>query len=96
MDDNSEKSFDILALEKFMKEHGYSRKDLEEQLGTRARVSEVLSGKRQLSISMLKNLVNNWNMDANLLLKDPSLKTKKVQPKKSSSEEKTSIVWMLD
>ena len=31
MDDNSEKSFDILALEKFMKEHGYSRKDLEEQ-----------------------------------------------------------------
>ena len=94
MDDNSEKSFDILALEKFMKEHGYSRKDLEEQLGTRARVSEVLSGKRQLSISMLKNLVNNWNMDANLLQKDPSLKTKKVEPK--STEEKTSIVWMLD
>ena len=92
MNGNLEKSFDIIALEKFMRENGYTRKDLEEQLGTRARVSEVLAGKRKLSVSMLKNLVNNWNMDANLLLRVP----KNQQHTQSSDENKDSIVWMLD
>ena len=96
MNGNSEKSFDIIALEKFMQEKGYSRKDLEEQLGTRARVSEVLAGKRSLSISMLKNLVNNWGMDANLLLRDPSLKSKPRKEEQTSAQTKDSIVWMLD
>ncbi len=98
MNPASEKSFDIIALEKFMKEHGYTRKDLESQLGTRARVSEVLSGKRQLSVSMLRNLVNNWNMDANLLLRNPITKPKKIIKQKNSDSptNKNSILWLLD
>ncbi len=100
MNSSAEKSFEIVALEKFMRERGYSRKDLEAQLGTRARVSEVLGGKRQLSVSMLRNLVNNWNIDANLLLRDPALKHKKVtKPQKTipkPEENQNSILWLLD
>lgn len=87
------KSHEITALEEFMKENGFTRKDLEAQLGSRSRVSEVLSGKRQLSISMLKNLVNNWGIDANILLRDPSSKPAPAAERKSG---KDSIVWMLD
>lgn len=89
------KSHEITVLEEFMKENGFTRKDLETQVGSRSRVSEVLSGKRQLSISMLKNLVNNWGIDANLLLKDPSNKPEKhAAPERKSG--KDSIVWLLD
>nr|MDF3286786.1 helix-turn-helix domain-containing protein [Opitutae bacterium KCR 482] len=89
------KSHEITVLEEFMKENGFTRKDLEAQVGSRSRVSEVLSGKRQLSISMLKNLVNNWGIDANLLLKDPSNKPEKhAAPERKSG--KDSIVWLLD
>ena len=101
---NTEKPFDILALEKFMRERGYTRKDLELQVGTRARVSEVLSGRRQLSVSMLRNLVNNWGIDANLLLRDPSAKHAKAKPSNPRGEREkqpakaadSSILWMLD
>ncbi|MBQ6534698.1 MAG: hypothetical protein IJI37_05960, partial [Opitutales bacterium] len=101
---NTEKPFDILALEKFMRERGYTRKDLELQVGTRARVSEVLSGRRQLSVSMLKNLVNNWGIDANLLLRDPSARHSKAkpsnpregQPPQPAKSADSSILWMLD
>ena len=84
---------EILVLEKFMKENALTRKDLEKQLGSRSRVSEVLGGKRQLSIAMLKNLVNNWGMDANELLREPANKSAHAT---ADSEKGESIVWMLD
>lgn len=84
---------EITVLEKFMKENALTRRDLEKQLGSRSRVSEVLAGKRQLSIAMLKNLVNNWGMDANELLREPVAKS---DPAAVDSEKGESIVWMLD
>lgn len=56
-------------------------------------MSEVLGGKRQLSIAMLKNLVNNWGMDANELLREPANKSAHAT---ADSEKGESIVWMLD
>ena len=35
------KSHEITVLEEFMKENGFTRKDLEAQVGSRSRVSEV-------------------------------------------------------
>ena len=84
---------EIAVLEKFMKDNELTRKDLEKQLGSRSRVSEVLAGKRQLSIAMLKNLVNNWGIDANELLREA---TPESDTRAADSEKGESIVWMLD
>lgn len=39
-----------------MEQLGLARKDLEPLLGSRSRVSEVLSGKRELSLAMIRRL----------------------------------------
>jgi len=39
-----------------MEQQGLTRRDLEAILGTRARVAEVLNGKRDLSIGMIRRL----------------------------------------
>jgi transcriptional regulator with XRE-family HTH domain len=39
-----------------MEDAGLTRKDLEPMIGTRARVSEVLSGKRRLTLDMIRRL----------------------------------------
>ncbi len=100
MENNAEKPDEISALEKFMRENGFTRKDLAVQLGSRSRVSEILSGKRRLSISMIKNIVNNWGMDANLLFRKnpenfPAVSGSK-SPTKASGKKNDSILWLLD
>ena len=40
----------------YMDNQGLTRKDLEPMIGTRARVSEVLSGKRRLTLNMIRRL----------------------------------------
>ena len=51
-----------------MEDCGYTRKDLEKQLGSPARVSEFLSGKRKLSLAMIRNLHNNWHAPLEALI----------------------------
>ena len=46
----------IAAIEFHLDQNELSRVDLEEFIGTRARVSEVLNGKRGLSIEMIRSL----------------------------------------
>ena len=46
----------IAAIEFHMDQNELSRSDLEEFIGTRARVSEVLNRRRGLSIEMIRNL----------------------------------------
>ena len=46
----------IAAITFRMEQLGYCRKDLEPFIGTRARVSEILNGKRSLSIRQIKQL----------------------------------------
>jgi HTH-type transcriptional regulator/antitoxin HigA len=46
----------IAAIKYRMAEKGFTPRDLEPFIGSRARVSEVLSGKRQLSIDMIRSL----------------------------------------
>ncbi len=50
---------------------GLTRKDLEPLLGTRGRVSEVLSGRRRLSLSMIRRLNAVLNIPAEVLIKEP-------------------------
>jgi HTH-type transcriptional regulator/antitoxin HigA len=45
----------VEAIEFLMEQKSLTRKDLEPYLGTRARVSEVLNKKRNLTLPMIKN-----------------------------------------
>src|SRR5882757_1628305 len=51
-----------------MDPHGMSRADLVPLLGTPSRVSEVLTGKRELSMSMVRKLRERFHISADLLI----------------------------
>ncbi len=51
-----------------MEQHGLTRADLVPLLGTPSRVSEVMSGKRELSMSMVKRLRERFHIPADLLI----------------------------
>jgi HTH-type transcriptional regulator / antitoxin HigA len=51
-----------------MEQHDLSRADLVPVLGTPSRVSEVLNGKRELSMSMVRKLRERFHIPADLLI----------------------------
>jgi HTH-type transcriptional regulator / antitoxin HigA len=51
-----------------MEQHGLSRADLAPLLGTPSRVSEVLSGKRELSLTMVQRLREKFDVSADVLI----------------------------
>ncbi len=51
-----------------MNQHGLSRGDLIPLLGTASRVSEVLTGKRELSMTMVRRLRERFHIPADLLI----------------------------
>lgn len=59
----------IEAIKFRMEQQGLTRKDLEGIIGTRARIAEVLSGKRELSISMIRRLNEQLGIRADILIK---------------------------
>jgi HTH-type transcriptional regulator/antitoxin HigA len=60
---------DPIAIIKFqMEQQGLGRKDLEPMIGSRARVSEVLTGKRALTLPMIRRLHTGLCIPADLLV----------------------------
>jgi len=55
-------------LKYLMDQHGLTRADLVPILGTASRVSEVLNGKRELSMSMVRKLRRRFHISADLLI----------------------------
>jgi len=55
-------------LKYLMDQHGLIRADLVPLLGTASRVSEVLNGKRELSMSMVRKLRERFHISADLLI----------------------------
>jgi HTH-type transcriptional regulator/antitoxin HigA len=51
-----------------MDQHGLSRASMVPLLGTPSRVSEVLNGKRELSLTMIRRLRERFNISADLLI----------------------------
>ena len=51
-----------------MDQHGLTRADLIPLLGTASRVSEVLNGKRELSMTMVKKLRERFRVPADVLI----------------------------
>ncbi len=51
-----------------MEQHDLTPADLAPVLGTRSRVSEVLNGRRPLSVSMIRRLRSQFNISADALI----------------------------
>lgn len=90
----------VAAIRFRMEQRHLSRKDLEPMIGSRARVSEVLTGKRQLTLEMIRRVKSGLGISADLLispLAKPGTRTaspsfrrnKKIQDTKSQKPAKT-------
>lgn len=60
----------IGAIEYELEKRGWTRKDLEPMIGSSGRVSEVLSGKRNLSIKMIRALHKELGIPLDILVAD--------------------------
>jgi len=65
----------IEAIKFRMEQMGLSRKDLEPYIGSRSRVSEVLTRKRRLSLDMIRNLNEKLGIPAEVLIARYSLES---------------------
>ncbi len=52
-----------------------TRKDLEPLIGSRGRVSEVLSGQRNLTLAMIRKLSEKLGIPAEVLIREPRSRT---------------------
>jgi HTH-type transcriptional regulator/antitoxin HigA len=60
---------DPVAIIKFqMEQQGLTRKELEPMIGSRARVSEILTGKRALTLTMIRRLHADLGIPVDLLI----------------------------
>jgi HTH-type transcriptional regulator/antitoxin HigA len=58
----------VAAIQFRMEQQHLSRKDLEPLIGSRARVSEILTGKRQLTLEMVRRVKAGLGISADLLI----------------------------
>lgn len=73
----------IEAIETRCKSLGWGRRELEPLIGSRARVSEVLSGRRPLTLAMIRRLHEALGIPAEILIAESSLSkgfSNKVRP----------------
>ena len=58
----------IDAIRYYMESRGLTRSDMEQYIGSRARVSEVLNRKRSLTMEMIRNLHKGLGIPAEVLI----------------------------
>ncbi len=61
----------VEAIKFRMEQSGLSQKDLVPYLGSRSKVSEVLSGKRELTLAMIRSLNKHVGIPADVLIREP-------------------------
>jgi HTH-type transcriptional regulator/antitoxin HigA len=67
----------VEALQYWIESRGLERKDLVACIGTRARISEILNRKRQLTLNMIRKLHDELHIPAKLLLKKSKVYSKR-------------------
>ena len=76
----------VAAIRFRMDQGNLQPKDLVPFIGSKSKVSEVLSGRRQLSLSMIRNLVAHLGIPAEVLLQvAPAVSSHPKRPKAKSS-----------
>jgi HTH-type transcriptional regulator / antitoxin HigA len=68
-----------------MEQHGLARADMVPILGTPSRVSEVLAGKKELSMAMVQRLRARFHVPADLLLPPPKKATGRGSAKRKAA-----------
>jgi HTH-type transcriptional regulator/antitoxin HigA len=66
----------VTAIRFRMDQQGLKQKDLEPYIGSKSKVSEILSGRRELSLSMIRKLVAGLDIPAEVLLRQPGPQSK--------------------
>lgn len=61
----------LTAIKFRMEQQGLKQKDLVPYIGSESKVSEVLSGKRSLSLAMIRRLIHGLGIPAEVLLQEP-------------------------
>jgi HTH-type transcriptional regulator / antitoxin HigA len=64
----------IAAIQFRMEQQGLTRKDLEPLIGSRARVSEVMTRRRSLTLAMIRRVRKELGISADVLIGDPQKK----------------------
>ncbi len=64
----------ITAIQFRIEQQGLTRKDLEPLIGSRARVSEIMTGRRSLTLAMIRRVQNELGISADLLIGGPQKK----------------------
>jgi HTH-type transcriptional regulator / antitoxin HigA len=59
----------VEAIKFWMEQQGLTRRDLEQIIGTRTRIAEVLNRKRGLSIAMIRRLHERLGISADVLMR---------------------------
>ncbi len=65
-----------------MEQQGLSRRDLEPMIGSRARVSEILTGKRALTLPMIRRLHQGLTIPVDLLIGPATVSSRTERQKK--------------
>ncbi len=66
----------VVAIKTRCEQLGWTRKDLEPLLGSRARVSEVMGGKRALTLPMIRKVYASMQIPADVLIAAPVARRK--------------------
>jgi HTH-type transcriptional regulator/antitoxin HigA len=79
---NPEKEFQdaVEAIKFYMEAQGLTQKDLVPMIGSRSKVSEVLSGARGITMPMARALHRHLGIPADVLLKEPVLRSGEAAP----------------
>ena len=64
----------VEAIRFAMEQRGLTRRDLEPLIGSRARVAEVLNGRRRLTLPMIRRLHERLGIPAESLIREPGPK----------------------
>jgi len=64
----------VEAIRFAMEQRGLTRRDLEPLIGSRARVAEVLNGRRRLTLPMIRRLHERLGIPAESLIQEPGPK----------------------
>lgn len=89
----------IAAIKFQMEQRGLTRKDMEPMLGSRARVSEILNGKRDLTLAMIRRLHAQLGIPVEILvgaMLPVSAESRKVSPRVKSPQEKKMLSLEYD
>jgi HTH-type transcriptional regulator/antitoxin HigA len=73
----------IDAIKARMENSGRTRKDFEKIVGSSGRASEVLNRRRHLTLAMIWQLVREWKMPADLLVRPYPLSRPRMRPKRT-------------